>query len=202
MGSAVARVRWELSIEQNWRRDPCFYIDQTLGSVYVLMLQPPPFSEARQQEIVERFSRIPATIEAAKQNLTDMRQPFIKLAIDSLDHVADRTGAMEAGLSAELSPTNKDALLKATPEAVKALTDFRAWLETKLPGARKETAIGRENYIFFLRNVALQPYTPEQMLAVSREEWSRSVAFEAYQQARLAQASLVGSDFCQRRCPD
>ena len=186
MGSAVARVHWELSIEQNWKRDPSFYIDQTLGSVYALMLQPPPFSESRQQEIVERFRRIPTTIEAAKQNLTDMRQPFIKLAIDSLDRVADRTGAMEAGLSAELTPSNKDALLKATPAAVKALTDFRAWLETKLPDARKETAIGRENYIFFLRNVALLPYTPEQMLALSREEWSRSVAFEAYQQARLA----------------
>ena len=32
------------------------------------------------------------------------------------------------------------------------------------------------------------PYTPEQLLAMSQQEWSRAVAFEAYQQARLAGA--------------
>src|ERR1700754_4956093 len=44
-GSALARVRWELEIEQNWKRNPTFYIDQTLGSVYTLLLPPPPFAE-------------------------------------------------------------------------------------------------------------------------------------------------------------
>ena len=58
-----------------------------------------------------------------------------------------------------------------------------------MPSARKDTAIGRDNYIFFLRKVALLPYTPEQLLAMSQQEWSRSVAFEAYQQTRLAGAS-------------
>ena len=57
-----------------------------------------------------------------------------------------------------------------------------------MPTARKDTAIGRDNYIFFLRKVALLPYTPEQLLAMSQQEWSRAVAFEAYQQTRLAGA--------------
>ena len=82
LGSAVARVRWELSIEQSWKRDPVFYVDQTLGSVSILLLQPPPFSEARQQEIVARVKQIPATLQAAQANLTDLRQPFVQLAID------------------------------------------------------------------------------------------------------------------------
>ena len=55
-----------------------------------------------------------------------------------------------------------------------------------MPAARKDTAIGRENYIYFLRNVALLPYTPEQLLAMSQQEWSRTVAFEAYQKNRNA----------------
>ncbi len=57
LGSAVARVRWELSIEQSWKRNPQFYVDQTLGSVFILLLPPPPFSESRQQEIVAALSR-------------------------------------------------------------------------------------------------------------------------------------------------
>ena len=36
IGSALARVRWELDIEQGWRRNPKFYVDQTLGALYVL----------------------------------------------------------------------------------------------------------------------------------------------------------------------
>ena len=188
LGSALARVQWELSIEQTWKRNPQFYVDQTLGSVFVLLLQPPPFAESRQQEIVARIKQIPATLQAARENLTDMRQPFIQLAIESLDHVSERSKQMETALTPQLSAANKEALQQLTPAARTALTQYRAWLETKLPTDRKDTAIGRENYLFFLRNVALLPYTPEQLLAMSQQEWSRSVAFEAYQQTRLAGA--------------
>jgi uncharacterized protein (DUF885 family) len=189
LGSALARVRWELSIEQSWKRNPQFYVDQSLGSVYILLLQPPPFSESRQQEIVARMRQIPTTLQAAQDNLTDLRQPFVQLAIDALDHVPERSQQMAKALAPQLSAANNAALQQAMPAAVSALTQYRTWLIAKLPGARKDTAVGRDNYLFFLRNVALLPYTPEQLLAMSRQEWSRSVAFEAYQQARLAGAS-------------
>jgi len=186
LGSAVARVRWELSIEQSWKRNPQFYVDQTLGSVYLLLLPPPPFSEARQEEIVARVKQIPITLQSAQENLTDLRQPFVQLAIDALDRVRERSLQMEKGLAPQFSAANNQALQQAVAAAVTALTQYRAWLTTKLPNARKDTAIGRDNYVFFLRKVALLPYTPEQLLAMSRQEWSRSVAFEAYQQTRLA----------------
>jgi uncharacterized protein (DUF885 family) len=186
LGSALARVRWELAIQQNWKRNPEFYVQQTLGSVIILLLQPPPFSEARQEAIVARMKQIPATIETAKQNLTDMRQPFVQLGIDALDQVLERTRRMETALAPELTEANRKALDQATPQVVNALTQYRTWLETKLPSARRDTAIRRDNYIYFLRNVALLPYTPEQLLEMASMEWSRSVAFEAYQEARLA----------------
>jgi uncharacterized protein (DUF885 family) len=185
LGSAIARVRWELSIEQTWRRDPAFYVDQTLGSVFALLLQPPPFSPLRQQQIVDRMRQIPATIRAAKENLTDVRQPFAELAIAALDLVGERTARMETALAPQLTAANNQALQAATPAAIDALNNYRAWLQKILPSARKDTAIGRENYLYFLRNVALLPYTPEQLLAMSRQEWSRSVAFETYQKERL-----------------
>ena len=188
LGSALARVRWELAIEQGWKRDPQFYVDQTLGSVFHLLLQPPPFSESRQQEIVKRIKQIPATLQTAEQNLTDLRQPFVQLAIESLDQVSERSLRTQKALAPHFSAANNEALQQAIPAAITALTQYRAWLNTKLPAARKDTAIGRDNYVFFLRNVALLPYTPEQLMAMSQQEWSRSVAFEAYQQTRLAGA--------------
>lgn len=188
LGSAIARVRWELVIEQSWKRNPQFYVDQTLGSVYVLLLQPPPFSQSRQREILNRLGQIPATLENGRQNLTDMRQPFVQLAIEGLDQLPERTARMEKALALQLSDANQKAFHQSAAGAVAALMQYRAWLSKELPNARKDTAIGRDNYIFFLRNVALMPYTPEQLMAMSQQEWSRSVAFEAYQQTRLADA--------------
>jgi Bacterial protein of unknown function (DUF885) len=199
LGSAIARVHWELVIEQSWKRNPIFYIDQSFGSVYALLLQPPPFSASRQEEILARLKQIPVTLQAAQKNLTDMRQPFVKLAVEGLDHIPERSQAMAAALVPQLTPANGEALKGELPTAVAALTEYRAWLETKLPTARKDTAIGRDNYVYFLHNVALMPYTPEQLQAMSQQEWSRSVAFESYQQARLAGLPAV---VCQRRSAD
>jgi hypothetical protein len=47
-----------------------------------------------------------------------------------------------------------------------------------------DTAIGRDAYGFFLKKVALLPYAPEQLLAMGRQEWQRSVAFEALERQR------------------
>ncbi len=185
LGSALARARWELSVEQIWKRDPMFYVDQTLGSVYALLLPPPPFAPERQAQIIARIQAIPATIRAAEQNLVDLRAPFATLAIDALDRLRERMQRMESALAPEVSASSAAALRRATPAALAALEQYRAWLQARLPNARADTAIGRDGYLYFLSNVALLPYTPEQLLAMSRQEWARSMAFEAYSQARL-----------------
>ncbi len=186
MGSALARVRWELDIEQGWKRNPEFYVDQTLGAAYLLLLPPPPFQADRQRQIISRLSTIPTVIKEAEANLTDMRRPFAGLAIDALNDVANRMQQTEAALAPQLSPENNAALAKAAAAAVTSLLQYREWLTAKQPSMRKDTAIGRDNYIFFLRNVALLPYTPEQLLEMSQQEWSRAVAFETFERARDA----------------
>jgi uncharacterized protein (DUF885 family) len=186
--AALARVRWELDIEQGWKRNPLFYVDQTLGAMYLLLLPPPPFEAARQAEIVHRLATVPATIRAAKANLTDMREPFARLAIDALDNLPDRMKAMRQALAPLLTKESNEALEKVADAAVAALDDYRQWLRQGLPKMRHDTAIGRENYLFFLRNIAILPYSPEQLLQMSQQEWSRSVAFESFERARNANA--------------
>jgi uncharacterized protein (DUF885 family) len=186
LGSALARVRWELDIQQGWKRNPEFYVDQTLGAMYVLLLPPAPFEPSRQAEIVHRLESVPATIREAKVNLTDMREPFALLAIDALDNLPQRMQAMQDALAPNLSAENNAALVKAADAAVTSLVDYQQWLRNRLPKMRHDTAIGRENYLFFLYNIALLPYSPEQLLRMSQQEWSRSVAFETYERARDA----------------
>ena len=46
-----------------------------------------------------------------------------------------------------------------------ALEKFQQQLKGKLPKLPQQTALGRDAYIWFLRNVALMPFTPEELLA-------------------------------------
>lgn len=186
LGSAISRVNWELNINREWQRNPWFYVDQTLGSIYILLLPPPPFSAQRQADLVLRLQSFPSTLATARENLTDMRKPFAQLAIDALDDLPQRFNTMLTELTPQLDPVTAKSLKDSAPAAIQALESYREWLKQKLAGMREDTAIGRDNYIYFLRNVALIPYTPEELLTISRQEWDRTVAFEAYEQARNA----------------
>ena len=179
LGSAIQRVKWELEYTQGWRRNPLFYVHQTLGSVFELLLEPAPFAPERAREIRVRLAAIPGTLDAARANLADMRRPFAKLAIDELEQVRPRL----ATVARELEPLG----VKIAPEAERAagaLESFRAWLEGKLAGLPGTTAVGEPAYRFFLKEVALMDFTPAEILAMGRQEWERAVAFESLERIR------------------
>ncbi|HYK41360.1 MAG TPA: DUF885 family protein [Thermoanaerobaculia bacterium] len=184
--SGFARVRWELDVERGWERDPAFYFDQTLGAVFDLLVQPPPFSRARSAEIVRRLASIPATVESAKGNLVPAEAPFARLAISGLADVRARLTRFGRELRPLLAPESPSAFDAALERAGPALESYREWLGNRLPGLRPQTAVGREAYVFFLRNVALLPFSPEELLQAGRIEWARAVARETSEQARNA----------------
>ena len=80
MGSAIARVRWELDVNPRWQRDPAFYVEQTVDALQEELMPPPPFSDARSREIVARTENIPSILEQAKLNLKAIA-PFAQLTI-------------------------------------------------------------------------------------------------------------------------
>src|SRR5207237_1426895 len=46
IGSAWSRVRWELDINPRWKRDPNFYIEQTLTALVEALTVPAPYDES------------------------------------------------------------------------------------------------------------------------------------------------------------
>ncbi len=149
VGSALARVRWELDIEQAWKRNPKFYVDQTLGAMYVLLLPPPPFSAERQRQVINRLESVPATLRAAQENLTDMRQPFALLAIEALNDLPARMQKMQSALAGNLTAESNTALAKASAAAVPALTQYRAWLERGCRRCAKTLPLAGNDMSFF-----------------------------------------------------
>jgi uncharacterized protein (DUF885 family) len=189
MGSALARVRWELDVNPRWQRDPSFYLDQTLTAVLEALVQPPPFDPQRSCEIVDRMQEIPKIIDDGKANLKAVR-PFAQLAIGDLQRIRPELEQVErevAPMLHEDSAENKTLAAEfntATEKAIVALESYRTWLQAQLDTMPDNAAVGRERYEFFLHHVALLPYSPEQLLSISRQEWDRSVAFEQYEEQR------------------
>ena len=183
IGSALARVHWELDINPRWKRDPNFYIEQTLTGLTEALTVPAPYDEARSKEILTRIENIPSILEQAEANLDQPPAPFATVAIQALTGVDQRLREMATELVK--STTLKGSELSAVVErAADALESFRKYLQEKLPSLPQQTALGRDAYVFFLRKVALMPYSPEELLAMGRQEWNRAVAFEAYERNR------------------
>ena len=63
IGSALARVHWELEINPRWKRDPNFYLDQTLTALAEALTVPAPYDEARSREILIRIKNIPSILK-------------------------------------------------------------------------------------------------------------------------------------------
>ena len=165
IGSALSRVRWELQVNPRWKRDPNFYIEQTLTALAEALTIPAPYDEARSREILARIENIPSILQQGSENLANPPAPFASVAAQNLDLIRDRLRAMASALvgSTTLKPQELNA---ATDRAADALEKFQHQLKDKLPKLPQRTALGCDAYIWLLRKVALMPFTPEELLAM------------------------------------
>ncbi|MEY2479976.1 MAG: hypothetical protein QOI04_903 [Verrucomicrobiota bacterium] len=183
IGSALARIHWELDINPGWKRDPNFYIEQTLTAIVEALTVPAPYDEARSREILARIENIPSILQQGEANLDKPPAPFATVAIQALDGVRDRLRKMSSAL-VKSTTLKEQELNSACDRAADALEHFRKHLQELLPSLPQQTALGRDAYVFFLKNVALYPYSPEEILEMGEQEWNRAVAFEAYEKNR------------------
>ena len=186
VASALARVHWEMDVKKSWRRDPMFWVDQTLPVVVDALLSPPPFGKDRSEEVAARLESIPRTLEQARSALDEAAAPFARLAIEDLSGIGPKLTSAMAALSPLLDPDVRPRIAPATAKAISALDSFRAWLEARLPSLPDRTPVGRDGYLFFLRNVALVPFTPEELLLMGRQEYDRAIALEILEHQRNA----------------
>ena len=185
IGSALARVNWELDILRGWQRNPHFYVQQTLGAVFEALLAPPPFDRARSDELLRRAESIPTTLDAARANLAGHAiQPFAQRAVAALDDVGPRLRTVAHELEQFLKPPKAQELAQAFMSAGRALESFQEWLRERVDVMPTETAIGRDAYVGFLKGVALVPLSPEWIMAAARQELERAATFEALERQR------------------
>ncbi len=184
LSSALSRVDWELNINADWRRNALFYIDQTLGSIFDLLLEPPPFTEERSSDLIARLEHIRTTIESAKINLDRPVRVFAELAIAECEAAGARLDEIERTLAPHLSGPDAARLGFVIEVAKGSMEEFGDYLNSILGEMTGETALGRDAYQFFLDYVALMPYSPDELVSMARQEWERAVAFETIEKQR------------------
>ena len=184
--SAMERVNWEFTVLNAPSRNPDFYVQQTLGAVFELLLISSPMTEIRAANIIAILNSFSQTVEDAKINLTEPVASFTDIALGNLENVRKKLEATSDALLLIFPERLHEELGHASENAVKALEDYAKWLKMKYPEMTNDFSVGRESYEYFLNNIALIPYSPEELLEQGELEWNRSVLLEEFEQLRNA----------------
>lgn len=185
--SAIERVRWEQDVLQTPYRNPDFYVHQTLGIVYELLLIHTPITNQRTENLIARFRSFPETLTAARVNLTDPVGPFADIARHNLEDVETKLASVGSALDKMVKPQYREDLKVAISAASDALVAYREWLNERRDSMTDAFSIGADKYNYFLNQIALMPYTPDDLLTMGRLAWERAVSFETYSLVRNEQ---------------
>lgn len=189
IGSAIARARFELDGMASWRQDPWFYLDQTIGTVFDLLLPPPPIDEQRCTELLVRLGSFGATLAAGRENgAGHLALELTDAALEVAPSAGAKLMASLAALAPFISPEWRARLEQAGKAAATELASFAEWLAGARGSARPLGGAGEALFARYLYEVALLPFSPAELLAAGRQEWDRAACFELFEQHRVADA--------------
>ena len=182
-------------VVQPWQNDPAFYVsvfpsesDQPAreghyahGSVE-LWKYAFPLDASSVAEIGAGLRVIPGLLDQARRNLVGTKRDLWVFGADRL-----RQQSVDLGrFAARLTDTASDSL-RADVDRAKAATEvFAAWLDGEAPSKRERSGIGVDNYDWYLRNVALLPYTWHDEVVLMERELARALSSLALEERRNA----------------
>ncbi|MFQ5605524.1 MAG: DUF885 family protein [bacterium] len=182
--SAIERVNWELNVLRLPQRSADFYINQTFGALYELLLIHSPMTAERARNIIVRMQSFPNTLEHARQNLTEPVLAFTEIALANARNPRQRLQRCADALKKMMNKSFHAKLDVAVDNGSSAMEDFIKWLEDKKSQMSNSFSIGRQRYEYFLKKIALLPFSPDHLLLMGQQEWNRSVAFDLYENLR------------------
>ena len=185
IGSAISRVEWEAAILRSWERDAVMQVQQALGPVYDSMVPPPPFDADRQDGVIYRLHQVGPQLEVARENLAraGTSEPA-GAAVRLLGDIDEALPRSMGELSSLFDPGRRGPLAKAGAAAASELVEFREWLIDRQDEMPEHEPVGRENFVWFLRNVALLSLSPEEIVLLANREIYRNYAWEEVERNR------------------
>ena len=178
IGSAIHRVYWELDYLKVWQQQPRFYIDQTAGVVFDLLL-PIQVNDEIVRDVVFALNFTEEILSSGIKNLANNAvKAYAVVAIDLLKDIENQLNTMSKELAEFVDQDLADALEASTKKAIGAFVIYREWLISNLDSFKPISAIGKDNYEWFFKKVALVPFTTHELNMIGELEWDRAVVLE------------------------
>ena len=178
IGSAIHRVYWELDYLKVWQQQPRFYIDQTAGVVFDLLL-PIQVNDEIVRDVVFALNFTEEVLSSGIKNLANNAvKAYAVVAIDLLKDIENQLNTMSKELAEFVDQDLADALEASTKKAIGAFVNYREWLISNLDSFKPISAIGKDNYEWFFKKVALVPFTTHELNMIGELEWDRAVVLE------------------------
>ncbi|RXZ67582.1 DUF885 family protein [Agromyces albus] len=179
LGSALARVHWELDVLRNWERDAVFLTSQILGPWFDLLLRPAPVEGARKAALVQVLAAMPAGVDQAIANLERAGVATLaRVAAAQLDDIGPRLAESVEALSPFVDDATASALADVQPAASVALTRYADWLVRTADRLGPDAVVGRDAFVWYLRHIALVAAEPEELVRAALQDYRRSVVAE------------------------
>ncbi|MGQ3229078.1 MAG: DUF885 family protein [Blastomonas fulva] len=169
-------LEFQHRVMQPWKRDPGFYSVTNLGfgpKMHGAFGIPQlPLAADKAKALAAKLDAVPGALRQARASLTDARGDLARLAIVQKRVEMNVFGELAAS-AAKLQPE----LVEPAKRAQAAAADFKAWLESIEAGLPAHGGVGKDNYAWYLKNVLLLPYTPEQVETIGEREYQRQLTF-------------------------
>ncbi len=198
---------FELRILQPWVRDPSFYANFIPDMSDVPAHEGPyahpnidlykfsfPLSKADDAKLTAMIANIPAILTAAKSNLAPGNvkdfwvygeRAFVEQA-ENLKALSDNTLIMrtlKGRIKADTTGASP-ALKRAISAAEAASLDFAAHIRAEAPKKTGPAGLGKENYNWYAKNVAMTPYDWNAQVVLLRRELDRSISSMRLEEVR------------------
>ena len=160
--------------------DPQTYVNECSNGIFSLLKKEYDTPRNRALAATARLQQMPFVIEHGKQNLTKPGQLYATLAIDSARSVDSLFNDSLMTLAKDLSPAERNNLVKARDAALVSIHGFADWLEKRLPGMVPFKPMGEENYNYLLKNIYLLPLDAKQVEMLGQAELGRYRALESW----------------------
>ena len=160
--------------------DPQTYVNECSNGIFSLLKKEYDTPRNRALAATARLKQMPFVIEQGKGNLTKPGQLYAQLAIDSARSIDSLFTDSLMTLAKDMSPAERNELVKARDAALVSIHGFADWLEKRLPGMVPFKPMGEENYNYLLKNVYLLPLGAKQVEMLGQAELGRYRALESW----------------------
>ena len=159
--------------------DPQVYTGECTNAIFSLLKKEYDTPRKRALAATARLKQMPQLLKQGLNNLQEPVKLYAQLAIQSARSIDPLLNKSLMALDVDLSPNERDELVKARDSALTALHAYADELEKRVPKMVDFTPMGEANYNYYLKHVLLLPLNASEVAMIGRAELARYRALEA-----------------------